>query len=48
MLDKQSPELTVSYSKALSQFLDIRVVTIQRPIGDKSERPGNSIRSSAP
>jgi hypothetical protein len=48
MLEKQSPELTVSYSKSFRQFLDVRVVTIERPIGNKSECPGNGIRSSAP
>jgi hypothetical protein len=41
MPEKQSPELTVSYSKSFRQSLDVRVVTIERPIGNKSECPGN-------
>jgi hypothetical protein len=48
MLEKQSPELTVPYSKAFSQSLDVRIVTIQTAIGDKSQCSGNRIRSSAP
>jgi len=36
MLEKQSPELTLSDTKTFCQFRNVCVVTIQHRIGDKS------------